>query len=185
MTIVRRLARPMLAAAVIQLGLEALRHPAPTVEATRPALGPLVSRISDSTGVPDDLELAVRVNGGLMTGAGLLFALGKAPRVSALVMSTTLLPSLYATGRFWKEKDPQARRAARKQALTDLGLVGGALLASVDTEGNPGVAWRTQHAGQEAKKSARRASKEAKRAAKRAAKDAARTARSAKKQTVG
>lgn len=180
MTIVRRLARPMLATAFIQIGLDSVRHPTPTVEASRPVLEPLTAKLSEATGLPDDPELVVRASGALMAGSAVLLAMGKAPRLSAVAMTVSLLPTAYATGLFWKEQDPVLKREKRRKALTNVGLVGGALLAAVDTEGKPGVAWRSQHAGKSAKKSAHRAAKDAKRAAKQAKKSAGRAAHDAK-----
>jgi putative oxidoreductase len=186
MTIVRRLARPMLATAFIQIGLDSLRHPVPTVEAARPVLAPATAKVSQATGLPDDPELVVRASGALMAGSATLLALGKLPRLSALLMTLSLLPTACATALFWREQDPVLKREQRRKALANLGLIGGALLAAVDTQGKPGVAWRSQHAGKSAKKSAGRAAKDAKHAAKdakRAAKhaqhDAIRTASSA------
>jgi putative oxidoreductase len=176
MTIVRRLARPLLAAAFVQIGLDSLRHPAATLEASRPVLEPLTAKVSEATGLPDDPELVVRASGALMAGSATLLALGKMPRLSAAVMTASLLPTAYATGLFWKEQDPVLKREKRRKALTNLSLVGGALLAAVDTGGKPGVAYRSQAAGKSAKKSAQRAAKDAKRAAHQAQKDAIRTA---------
>lgn len=176
MTIVRRLARPMLATAFIQIGLDSLRHPVPTVEAARPVLAPLTAKISEATGLPDDPERIVRASGALMAGSATLLALGKLPRLSALLVTVSLLPTACATALFWREQDPVLKREQRRKALANLGLIGGALLAAVDTQGKPGVAWRGQHAGKSAKKSARRAAKDAKRGAKYAQQDALRTA---------
>jgi putative oxidoreductase len=175
MTIVRRIARPLLAAVFVQHGLDRVRHPASRVEAARP----LVAKIAGPTGLPNDPEMLVRANGAAMAGAGTLLAIGRMPRLSALVLAASLVPSTYVDHPFWETKDPEQRRAQQVHFLKNLGLLGGVLLAAVDTEGRPGLAWRTRHASGRVQKTARRAKKDARLAAKHAkleAKEAARRA---------
>lgn len=181
MTIVRRLARPMLAAPFVRAGLDLTRHPGPVVEDTRPALAPLVSKVSRATGIPDDPELVVRASGAVMTGAGFMFATGRLPRLSALLLTAALVPTAYAADQFWKEKDPLSRREKRQRLLTDIGLAGAALLAAVDTQGKPGLAWRTRRASETAKDTAGRTAKQARRTARQTAKQAKQSARLAAK----
>ncbi len=181
MTIVRRLARPLLAVAFVSNGLDAVRHPATRVEAARP----LVRQIAEPLGLPTDPETFVRANGAAMAVAGTLFGLGRLPRLSALVMAVTLAPTAYTQHAFWQETDPVRRREQRRGLVQDLSMLGAALVATVDTEGRPGLAWRGRHAVQQAERTAKRATRDAKRAsrqAKRAAaletRHAVRTARS-------
>src|SRR5450755_1111161 len=107
MSIVRRLARPLLAASFIADGVDAVLHPMARAEAARP----LVDRLAPPLGLPEDAEVFVRGNGAVMASAGVLFALGRLPRLSSLVLAVTLVPTTYAEHAFWNEKDPQARRA--------------------------------------------------------------------------
>jgi uncharacterized membrane protein YphA (DoxX/SURF4 family) len=172
MSIVRRLARPLLAASFVSTGVDAVLHPMPRAEAARP----LVAKAAPALRLPNDPELLVRVNGAAMAGAAVLFSLGKLPRLSSLVLVATLVPTTVAERAFWREKDPAERRAQRNLLLRDAGLVGGALLAAVDTEGRPGLAWRGQHAVQTAEKAGRRASRRAEKATRRAAREAKRSA---------
>jgi uncharacterized membrane protein YphA (DoxX/SURF4 family) len=180
MTIVRRLARPMLAAPFVRTGLDLTRHPGPVVEDTRPVLAPLVTKISKATGIPDDPQLVVRAGGAVMAGAGFMLATGRLPRLSALMLTAALVPTAYVADQFWREKDPLTRREKRQRLLTDVGLAGAALLAAVDTQGKPGLAWRSKHASESAKDSAGRAAKQAKRTAKQTAREAKRAAHDAK-----
>jgi putative oxidoreductase len=182
MTIVRRIARPLLAAPLIASGVDAVRHPGPHVEAARP----LVDRAAGPLHLPNDPELIVRVSGAVTAAGGLLLAAGRLPRLSALAI-VLAAPTTQASTPFWREKDPEARRTQRTLLLKNLGLVGGALLAAVDTEGRPGLAYRgraASHAAAEsvedAGEAARRGARTAARAARRAKKDAARTAKLAK-----
>ena len=161
MSIIRRLARPLLAASFIQSGLDALRHPEPRVDSARP----LVAKVAGPLRLPEDPELFVRTTGGIVAGAGTLLAIGRLPRASALVLVAALAPGAVTEHAFWQERDPEARRAQRLLFLRDLGLLGGALLAAVDTDGRPGLAWRGRHAGSAAAGRARRAGKRARKQA--------------------
>src|SRR4051794_18613790 len=182
MTIVRRIARPLLAAPLIASGVDAVRHPGPHAEAARP----LVDKAAGPLRLPNDPELIVRVSGAVTAAGGVLLAAGRLPRLAALAV-VLAAPTTQASPPFWQEKDPERRRSQRTLFLKNLGLVGGALLASVDTEGQPGLVYRGRQAShaaagnvEDAGRAARRGARTAKKAAKRARKDAARTAKLAK-----
>ena len=64
MTLVRRVARPMLAAMFVVGGLDQLKHPARKADTARP----LVEKFAPTVGLPDDPELLVRANGAAMVG---------------------------------------------------------------------------------------------------------------------
>ncbi len=168
MTVVRRIARPLLAAVFVDQGLDQFRHPAKQVEAARP----VVSSLAVPLRLPDDPELLIRANGAAMATAGTLLAFGRLPRLASTVLALSTVPTTYAAHPFWSEKDPEKRRQTRLHFLKNVGLLGGVLLASVDTEGRPGLAWRSQ-----------RAAKDARRAAGHAKKDARRATRSARRET--
>ncbi|HYY10828.1 MAG TPA: DoxX family membrane protein [Kineosporiaceae bacterium] len=169
MTIVRRLARPLLAASFVQEGLDAVLHPAKRVERARP----LVDAVAGPLNLPRDPELLIRANGAVMAGAGALFALGRLPRLTGLALAATVAPGIYLhVTSIRQEKDGERRRAERDDLMRDLGRLGGALLAAVDTQGRPGLAWRSKHAAEHLGTSAKRTTRAARREAKRAAKDA-------------
>jgi uncharacterized membrane protein YphA (DoxX/SURF4 family) len=198
MTIVRRLARPLLAAPLIQSGIEAARHPGPQLERARPVL----QQVQAPLRLPQDELRVVRVSGAVTAAAGALLALGKLPRLSALAIVATA-PIVQTSQPFWKEKDPELRASQRTVFIKNLGLLGGALLAAVDTEGRPGIAWRSKRAGKiaaeaasaagastvvavkdaqsSAQESARRARKRARKAHKQAGKELARRSAAARK----
>jgi uncharacterized membrane protein YphA (DoxX/SURF4 family) len=177
MTLLRRVARPLLAAAFVSEGLDLVRHPGPRVEAARPMVGLL----SGPLRLPDDPELLVRANGAAMAGAGALLAVGRFPRLSALVLAATLVPTTYVEHPFWAEKDSEAKQRQRQAFLKNTALLGGLLIASADTEGRPGLAWRSQRAAKDAKRAAGLAKRDARRATGIAKKDAKRAAKDAKR----
>ena len=74
-----------------------------------------VARASASAGlaVPAKAEQAVRINGAVQMAAGALLALGRFPRLSALAMAGTLVPTTLAGHRFWEaagERDQAQQR---------------------------------------------------------------------------
>ncbi|GLY17949.1 DoxX family membrane protein [Kineosporia rhizophila] len=205
MTIVRRVARPLLAAPLIQSGVEVARHPGPPAEAARPVL----KQVSGPLRLPEDPVMVVRAAGVVTAVAGSLLAAGRLPRLSALAIVATA-PVVQPVEPFWKEKDPQLRRDKQSTFVKTLGLIGGALLATVDTEGKPSVAYRGRKArkaaavaihdareeatesvasarqsgrkaAKSAKKSARQFQKDAQLAAREAAREAGRTSRRAQR----
>lgn len=168
--LVRRLARPMLAAIFISGGMDTLRNPGPKV----PAAEDVAAKVSDA--VPalsgTDTEQLIRINGGVQVAAGSLLALNRFPRLSALVLAATVVPTTAAGHRFWEIDDEAQRKQQLTHFLKNVGLLGGLLLAAVDTEGRPGVAWRTRHTAERAGRAVRRTRREAKVAAKGARREA-------------
>ncbi len=79
--LIRRVARPMLSAAFIARGVDALRSPKSAADAARPTLEGL-SKLPDPVGtnVPSNAETVARVTAGVQIGGGLLLASGKLPR---------------------------------------------------------------------------------------------------------
>ena len=137
MTISRRIARPLLASIFIVDGLQAIRNPAGSekgVESESPALAE----------APDNTLTFVRLNGVVQAGGGVLLAIGKFPRLSALALIGSIIPTTYAGQRFWEETDDVKRAEQRIQLLKNLGLLGGLILVAVDTDGAPSVSWRTR-----------------------------------------
>jgi putative oxidoreductase len=83
--------------------------------------------------------------------AGLTLALGKLPRLSAVVLAGSLVPTTLAGHRFWEEDDPAKRSAQTIQFLKNVSMFGGLLLAVADPEGRPSFSWRVQRAAEQAR----------------------------------
>ncbi len=147
MSLLRRLARMMLAATFVTGGLDQVRNPAPKAPAD------------------EDVDL-IRVNGAVQLVAGLLLALGRIPRLAALALAGTLIPTTAAAHRFWDETDKLARQQQQVHFLKNVSMLGGLLLAAMDTEGRPGLAWRTRHAAEHAEAAVKRRRRDVRRAAK-------------------
>lgn len=168
MSVVRRIARPLIAATFVNGGLDQLRHPGS--KADRAA--PIVQKIAPALGLPNDTELLVRANGATMVGAGILFALGRVPRLAALALAATLAPTTVAGHAFWKIDDPQARAVQKLHFFKNTSMLGGLLLAIVDTDGKPGLSWRARRAARDTARTAKHAKREAKLAARTARREA-------------
>jgi putative oxidoreductase len=146
--ILRRIARPMLAAVFVSGGLDTLRNPKPRVETAAPVIDKAVDQVKDKVPpqVPTDPELLVKVNAAAQIGAGIALGLGRLPRLSALVLAASLAPTTLAGHRFWEQDDSADRAAQRIHFLKNVGLLGGLLIAAADTHGKPSLSWRAQHA---------------------------------------
>jgi putative oxidoreductase len=171
MTVVRRVAHPMLASMFVVGGLDALRNPRSKVAAAGDMAPAIAARLPY---LPQDPEQLVRINGAVQLGAGVLLSLGRFPRLSAVLLAGSIIPTTLAGHRFWEIEDPQRRAQQRIHFFKNLGLLGGLLLAAVDTEGRPGLAWRAQHVGHHVADSSRHARKVARLEARLAARSARR-----------
>lgn len=155
---IRRLARPMLASVFVIDGIETLRDPhahiadaAPLVDKAAPLVEKGEQALNDRVTptvppLPKDTETLVKALAGVKIGAGVLFAMGKAPRLSALALVASHLPSTVSRHAFWTESDPVARSRKTTGLATDVSLLGALILASVDTAGQPGLTWRARKA---------------------------------------
>ena len=79
-------------------------------------------------------------------GGGLLLATGKLPRLASAALAFTVIPGSLGGHMFWNEADPQRKADERRAFMTDLSLLGGLIIAAVDTEGKPSLGWRGRRA---------------------------------------
>lgn len=169
MTITRLLARPMLASIFVAGGINALRntegHAAKAKKVTDKVV-PAAQQAVPQAPIPTDPATLVRINAGAQILAAAALATGRAPRLSATVLAASLVPTTLAGHAFWDETDPQAKAAQRLQFFKNTSVLGGLLLAAVDTEGKPGLAWRSRRAAADVRRGAKQVAKDARREAK-------------------
>ncbi|MEW1613102.1 MULTISPECIES: DoxX family protein [unclassified Streptomyces] len=147
MTVLRKIARPLLASMFVSGGYTAVRDPARLVPVAEPVTDPVATTIAPRTSLlPEDPESLVRLNGAVQLGAGVLLALGRAPRLASAALAVTLVPTTLAAHRFWTIEDPEERAAQRVHFLKNVSLLGGLLIAAADTHGKPSLAYRTRSA---------------------------------------
>lgn len=139
MSPLRAIARPMLASMFVAGGLDALRNPGPKAGASRDVLEPLLDALPVE--LPDDPEQIVRTNGAVQVVAGFLLATGRLPRLSALVLAASLVPTTLAGHRFWEADDEQVRTQQRIHFVKNVSMLGGLLIAAADTGGRPSLAY--------------------------------------------
>ena len=167
MTLVRLAARPLLASMFVVGGIDSLRTAGAKAGAAEPVtdrLVPLLQKLVPQ--LSDDPTTLVRINGAVQVAAGLALATGRMPRLSSAVLAATLVPTTAAGHRFWEETEPAQKKAQRVQFFKNASMMGGLMLASVDTEGKPGVAWRARRAAADVRREARGLARTARREAK-------------------
>ncbi len=149
MTVTRRLARPLLASSFVFGGVQALRNTPALAAASKPVndeIREFAGKVAPQVKVPADDQTLVRINAGVHILGGLGLATGRAPRLCSLALAASLVPTTVAGHPFWQEKDKGARQKQTSQFFKNLSMLGGLILAGLDTEGRPGLAWRTSHA---------------------------------------
>ena len=144
----RSLARPLLASMFVAGGADALRNPGGRVEAVR------------SAGLSEPEKL-VRVNAATQLVGGLTLATGRFPRLSALALAGTLVPTTYVGHPFWQETDKAARQTQQIQFLKNLSMLGGLLLAFADTGGRESLPHAAARVSKRAQKKAAKAAQRA------------------------
>jgi putative oxidoreductase len=147
----------MLASMFINGGINSLRNSEYLAERSAPVttrLEPIVNKATQSLPVSLDSKQMVQLNGLVHVVGGAMLATGRMPRLSALALAATLVPTTLAGHRFWEESDPQQRANQQVHFFKNVSMMGGLLLASVDTEGKPSVAWLAKHGASRAKRSA-------------------------------
>ncbi|MFB9234592.1 DoxX family protein [Plantactinospora siamensis] len=177
---VRGIARAMLSGIFVINGARSLANPQPFVGRARKVtdrVGPMMERVDPR--LPSDAESLVRVNGALQLTAGLLLATGHLTRPAATVLAGTLVPTTVAGHSYWAIDDPAERANHRIHFLKNLGMFGGLLLAAADTEGRPGLRWRTSRAVLDGRRSVQRGGRSVRRVVRGARRDARIAVRSA------
>ena len=128
--LLRVVARVLTGSTYVMLGYDALRAPGGRVGVAAPTLARLRSVVP--VPVPADDELVVRANAAAQVAAGAALALGKAPRLSALVLAGSLVPTTAAGHAFWTHEDPATRKQQQVQFHKNMAMIGGLLFAVLD-----------------------------------------------------
>jgi len=157
MTAIRLVARPMLASVFFVGALNALKNApklGPKASRVTDKVVPLAQRVAPSAPIPTDPVTIVRLNAGVQIAAAAALATGRLPRLSSTVLAASMLPTTVAGHAFWAESDPATKATQRLNFFKGISLVGGLMIAGVDTEGKPGVAWRARRAAKDVRREA-------------------------------
>ena len=141
----RGLARTLLAGIFVYGGFSAFKRSAALAD------GPaqkIVSPVQDLVPGSPSVEQLIKANAGVQMVAAVLFALGVSPRVLAIVLGATLVPTTLAGHRFWEIDDEGDRSLSQLQFLKNAGLVGGLIFAALDTGGRPSIFWSGRKAAE-------------------------------------
>lgn len=169
MTITRLIARPLLASTFVVGAVNALKNAEASAVRAKPVTDRIVSlaqRSAPSAPLPTDPVTLVRLNAAAQLAGAAALATGKAPRIGSLVLAATLVPTTLARHRFWEETEPSARAEHQTHFAKNVAVLGGVLIAGVDTEGRPGVAWRARRAAKDVRREARQLARTTRREAK-------------------
>jgi uncharacterized membrane protein YphA (DoxX/SURF4 family) len=113
-----RVARPLLGAVAVADGVTTLLNPKTKIDST----APLVAK------APVNPALVVQAGAAVKIAAGLMMALGRAPRLAAMLLTAELIPATVADQPF---SGPAGDRKARQASfLSNCGQLGGMLLAA-------------------------------------------------------
>lgn len=104
--------------------------------------------LQDAIAGAPSAEQLVKINAGVQVVAGGLFAFGIAPRVMAIVLGGSLVPTTLAGHRFWEMDDDADKAQHQIQFLKNAGLIGGLIFAALDTGGRPSVFWSGRKAAE-------------------------------------
>lgn len=171
MAITRRLARPLLGSVFFVGSYQVLKDPASVAERTRAVTDRVIPALtSRGIPVPSDPLVVARLGAATQLVAATTLALGRAPRLSAAVLAASLAPATVAGHPFWSESDPKTKHAHLFQAAKNASIVGGLVIAAFDSEGRPGVAWRSRRAAKDAGREVKHLTKQARLEARLAAK---------------
>lgn len=94
--------------------------------------GGRVNKVADA-GIPAP-DKAVVLNGAIMVVGGSALALGITPKLAALTLLGSLIPTTAVGHAFWKETEIAGRKAQMTQFFKNLGLLGGLLLVLAEKD---------------------------------------------------
>ena len=129
MRLVRTVARPMLAGVFIAGGMDVLANPEPRAKLAKPVVDKVAAFVPLA---PEDPKVAVALNAAVHVGAGGMLAAGILPRLAAVALATSLVPTTHAAHRFWELEDPAQRSRHRVEFLKNCAILGGLLVVALD-----------------------------------------------------
>lgn len=175
-TLVRVIARPLIASGFVFSGVDRLKNAGKTAPQLKPVLAGVTKVVPSAAGITSNEKLVGQVLGATQIGAALLLGIGRFSRVAALLLTVTATVNTLVDYRSADASTPEGKKQRRATLLKNLSLVGAVLLATVDTNGRPGLAWRAEHYAMDAKRSATGLGKDAKKQLKKADKAVRKTA---------
>lgn len=87
----------------------------------------------DNAGIPAPRQ-AVILNGGIMVVAGTALAVGFLPKLAALALISSLVPTTLVGHAFWQEENPQSRAMQQGQFTKNLSMLGGLVMVLLEKD---------------------------------------------------
>lgn len=140
----------MLASYFVVNGAKQAINPKPMVAGAEPIadkMVPLVKSVAPAQVagfIPNSTETLVRLDGALMALGGLGLGTGLGRRFGAGLVAAGMLPHVVASNP--KAANGLDKEASRAVLVRNLALLGGAMVASQDTQGRPSLGWRANDA---------------------------------------
>lgn len=187
MTLLRAVARPMLASMFVTGGINSLRNANAMAPEAKPVADAIVP-LAEKAGIPlpSDPATLVRIDGAIHVAAGAMLATGRLPRLSALALAATLVPTTATGHAFWKAPTPAIKADQKVHFFKNVSMIGGLLMATLDpdphkkvlvlrakdaaVDAGGAVREAALNANKRAEKSAKKARKQSRRSSRRAAK---------------
>jgi putative oxidoreductase len=129
MRLVRSIARPLMAGLFIVSGMDVLANPEPRAKLAKPVVDRVAAMIPIA---PSDPVAAVTLNAAVHVGAGTMLAAGILPRLAALALATSVVPTTLAAHRYWEVEDAVQRSRQRVEFLKNTAILGGLLVVALD-----------------------------------------------------
>lgn len=160
MALVRRIARPLLAAPFIFEGVRTALRPEREIDVCPEAFEAVDTALS-KTSAPGfvDVRSIIRVSGAVAAGAGVMYATNRYPRAAAAALLATTSVGWAGRKRVWELRG-QERVQEIRSILTDAGLLGGVMLAVVDHEGRPSLGYQMNQFVERSQKAAQKKQRE-------------------------
>ena len=162
MSIVRRLARPALATGFIAGGVDAFRNSSAAARELDPVLKAVETAAPQLRPVTANRAVVAQGIAAAQVCAASLLAVSKLPRLSSTVLLGTTALNGYTQYRSAPAGTKEEKAERRADLLKNVSLLGGVMIAAVDTSGNPSLAWRASHLAGDVRKNAAKVSKDTK-----------------------
>lgn len=131
----------MLASYFILDGVDAVRHPEEHA-AKFQKVQPLLEKAGVPPVLSSDAVMLSRISGVASAVAGLCLATGRKPRLAALTLAALNIPVTVINNPVWTAESKADRKEKVRGLFRGLAIGGGLLLAAVDRDGKPSLAYR-------------------------------------------
>jgi len=137
MSLIRVVARPMLASMFVAGGINALRETpvlAPKAQAVTDRVIPALAEVMPQVPLPTNAATWVRITGAVHVVGGAMLATGHLPRLTSWTLAGTLVPTTFVGHAFWQHSDPVARKNQSVHFFKNISMIGGLLMAGIDSD---------------------------------------------------